>query len=149
MTGVEAIKNQWLKDNQWWGYQMSENIDWCLKMTGGEAIKYRCLNMTGALPFLSITRSEAIKSRRISLDNDRWRGYQTLMLEDDRGPSPFCWLHVHLVARLSKTISIDARRWPMLEDDQWRGRKISKHKDDQGPSPSHPLCLVTRLSKGL
>ena len=81
----------------WWqGYQKSENLNWCLNMTGGKAIKYRCLKTTSG---------KDIKSQRILTLEDAlsvhcicWQDYRRV-LRTYRGPSPFCLLR--FVAMLS------------------------------------------------
>ena len=85
------------------------------------------------------------------LEDDQWQGYQISMLQDDREPSPFCWLHVCLVARLSKVGEYRS----MLEDDwseninagRWLGVRLLNIDAWKWPGPS-PFCrLHVRLAR--
>ena len=146
MTSGEAIKHQrtsidawrWpvarlsnvreyqsmLEDDRWRGYQTSENINKWLNMTGGEAIKYRYLKMTGGPP-LSVDYMYVW-----------WWGYQ--MSEN-----------IDQCLKMTGDEAIKNRCLKMTTGEAIKSWRISKCKDYWGPSLFCPLRLVARLSKGL
>ena len=171
VTGGEAIESQeiidawrWpvarllksmLKDDQWWGYQMSEYQS-MLEDDQWQGYQISMLQDDQGPPFCRlhvrlVASLSKVRVYRPKLEDNWGQGYHISMLEGDREPSPFCRLHVRLVAMLSKVGEYRS----MLEDDRseninaerWLGVRLSNIDAWKWPGSSAFCRLHIRLAR--